>query len=208
MQDPTILSDKPLIICDVDEVVLHFVQALEDYLAGKDLRLLARSYALSGNIVDRQDVPVSGADVGALIKDFHARHMHLQSEVDHAAATLLALSRTAQIVMLTNIADHLHAQRQAQLVAIGVPYPVITHSGPKGETVRMLAARTGQPSFFIDDSALNLSSAAEHAPDVHLIQMIADPRYLALSPEVDGLALKTGSWREIGPFIDTLLPRT
>ena len=43
-------STRPLIICDVDEVVLHLIAHLEDYLHARDLQFLKHEYRLTGNI--------------------------------------------------------------------------------------------------------------------------------------------------------------
>ena len=47
------ITQGPLILCDVDEVALHFVAPFEAHLRRNGFELIARSYGLTGNIVDR-----------------------------------------------------------------------------------------------------------------------------------------------------------
>ncbi|MDN3718960.1 hypothetical protein QW131_06410 [Roseibium salinum] len=57
-------SDKPLIICDVDEVILHMVLHLEEYLHANGLMFLKHEYRLTGNICGKSDrVLISSDDV-------------------------------------------------------------------------------------------------------------------------------------------------
>ena len=42
--------DRPLVICDVDEVVVHFTRDFEDFLAGHDLELDTSRMLFSSNI--------------------------------------------------------------------------------------------------------------------------------------------------------------
>ena len=69
-----------LVICDVDEVVVHFTRALEVYLGERDLWLDTSSFALNGNIrrqIGNDALPA--AEIGKLIDDFFiTRTRHLE----------------------------------------------------------------------------------------------------------------------------------
>ena len=65
------LEDRPLIVCDVDDVVLQFATPFEAFLETRGHRLLPRSFKLTGNIVNGTDESVVEAPaVKALIDDF------------------------------------------------------------------------------------------------------------------------------------------
>ncbi|HOV03921.1 MAG TPA: hypothetical protein PLG99_05890, partial [Kaistiaceae bacterium] len=62
------LSGRPLVVCDVDEVVLSFIGPFETYLADSGFRLVARSYGLTGNIERLDDgTAIAQAEVGRLL---------------------------------------------------------------------------------------------------------------------------------------------
>jgi hypothetical protein len=71
---------RPLVICDVDEVVVHFTRDFENYIAPRGLWLDASSFALNGNIRHANGgASVSAAESAALIERFFAdRAMHMQ----------------------------------------------------------------------------------------------------------------------------------
>ena len=49
------LADRPLIVCDVDDVVLQFVTPFKAFLEHQGHRLVPRSFRLHGNIVRALD---------------------------------------------------------------------------------------------------------------------------------------------------------
>src|SRR6476469_4170363 len=66
-------SRKPLIICDVDEVVLEYLDPLQAYLASVEHRLHADSFRLDGNIRRITDgVPATREEVMAFREAFFA----------------------------------------------------------------------------------------------------------------------------------------
>ena len=48
-------SNRPLVICDVDEVVVHFTRDFEDFLAGLDLELDTSRMLFSSNIRQQEE---------------------------------------------------------------------------------------------------------------------------------------------------------
>ena len=46
------LADRPLIVCDIDEVVLEFLTPFSNFLRSCGRDLLPRSFRLNGNIVE------------------------------------------------------------------------------------------------------------------------------------------------------------
>lgn len=200
------LNGGPLIVCDVDEVALEFVIHLEAHLIRKGFRLLPRSYGLTGNImIDGTDTPASQDNVRELLHSFFAEDTHLQTPVRNAAGSLAELSKKADVVMLTNMPN---AQRQTRIDTLtrhGMPYPVVTNTGPKGEAVRYLAERIDGPVVFLDDSPSNVKSVREAVEHAYLIQFIADSRFLKMATPVNGIHQLTGSWLDACALTTSIL---
>jgi len=196
------LSGRPLVVCDVDEVVLSFIGPFETYLADSGFRLVARSYGLTGNIERLDDgTAIAQAEVGRLLDEFFARETARQRPVEGAIDALAALEAVADIVFLTNLPKAYRDTRAEMLVDHGVPYPVVANEGPKGPAVGRLAATGGRPVFFLDDSPSNIVSVRDAAAADHVIHFVADRRFFDLVDPIDGIALRSNSWTETGDFI-------
>ncbi len=204
-------TPRPLIVVDVDEVVVHFIGPLIGFLDRRGYRLDLVSFRLTGNIKYAGTQRTVGKDeVAELLQAFFDEEIHAQPVVDLAAATLAALAEFAEILLLTN-APHRHGDtRRESLARSGVVWPLITNDGPKGSAVADLVSRRdpderGLTVVFIDDSPVNLTSVRDRVPTATLIHFVADPTLLALAPDVPGVALKTGSWAEVGDFVGRVL---
>jgi len=200
------LDARPLIICDVDEVVLQFVAAFERHIVRQGFRLDARSFALFGNIKRCADDSAADDDeVGDLLRAFFATETDRMDLVPGALDALAALSALAQIVFLTNIHAPYFQARLDNLQAHGLSYPVLPNEGPKGPAVKRLSAGVTAPVFFLDDSPSNIRSVLSEAPHAHVIHFMADDRYLRLAEPMEGVRLKTGQWDEAQRFIEATI---
>jgi len=200
-------GDRPLLICDVDEVVLQFIAHLEAHLETQGLRFLSHAYKLTGNIAPRDDdTPLAGDAVRSLLQAFFDGWVHRQEAVPGAAPALERLSRHADIVFLTNLPGGWNRDaRRAVLDRHGMPFPMVTNTGPKGGAVAALAARRPGPVVFIDDSPTNITSARAALKACVLVQFIADRRFFAAADAIDGLHLKTHDWEQAETYISQVL---
>jgi FMN phosphatase YigB (HAD superfamily) len=199
-------SSKPLLICDVDEVVVHFTSNFEHFLSQRRLWLEPTSLALSGNIKNIDDnTIIAQSMVENLIDEFFVERTRTLSPIKGAVSALKNLGHFANVVMLTNLPHFAKDDRTANLADLGLAYPVITNSGPKGPAIKHLAGLTSQPIVFVDDSPHFISSAFEHAPHVHLIHFLQDERFSVHVPHYDYVSLRTADWAEAEPHITTLL---
>lgn len=204
----TLSPDHDLIICDVDEVVVHFLRALEVHLDDNGCWLDAVSFALNGNIrrhVDNEPIPAY--EVGALLHEFFDKYTGRLEPIDGAIEGLTSLSQDAQLIFLTNLPDSFAAARKANLNAHGFANPILVNSGPKGPAVKLLAEKTNQRSVFIDDTPGNVNSVVEEAPDVDIVHFINDPRFAKLLPPMEGVSLRTSDWRETTDHLFELFDR-
>lgn len=195
---------RPLLICDCDEVILHFAGPFVDYLAEvHDMELRFESFALAGNIRQRADgAAVDGRRVPELLAGFFSSHMPRQPLAAGAAESLRAIAGFADVVVLTNLGDHLREARAAQLGALGLDLDVVTNQGPKGPAVaRLLDARRPDRALFIDDLPPHHSSVREAAAHVHRLHMVADERLRTLIPAAADAHVRLDSWTDALPWI-------
>jgi FMN phosphatase YigB (HAD superfamily) len=194
---------RPLLVCDCDEVLLHFAAPFARYLGdhhGIELRF--DSFALAGNARHRETgFIVERAAIGELIQKFFDEAMHAQPAVDGAADALQALSQHFDIVILTNIRDDLAARRSAQITALGMPYPVVTNSGPKGPAVASLFAGRRQHGVFIDDLPPHHASVRQSVPDIKQLHMVADAGLRRLIPAAEHADRRIDIWSEALPWL-------
>jgi hypothetical protein len=201
-----IAPDRPLIICDVDDVVVHFLKGFDAILADMDHVLEAKSFALGGNVVHRESrIEMPTQDVSKLVDDFFISHTEHMEAIEGAVPSLLALSKSATVVMLTNLPHHSREKRIRNLLGHGLPFPVITNSGPKGPAIKHLARQTSAPVIFIDDSPNFVESSFEHAPDVKIVHFLHDQRFAVLHKPFPFVSLTAISWTEILPHVTKLL---
>ncbi|MGI9439640.1 MAG: hypothetical protein ACR2OT_01545 [Parvibaculales bacterium] len=193
---------RPLIISDADEVLLRFMERLDHYLETKGLWIDLSSYALAGNIKSLStNQPV---EVPTLLDDFfNSQTAHIEP-TKGAADALARLAQRAQIIVLTNLPLSEKPRRKENLVQHGMDYPVIVGNGLKGPAVAWLDAQIiDAPVFFLDDIPHNIDSAAQHAPDVHRIHFVADPRLGKLIGAAKGADTRIDVWSQAYEWIRT-----
>jgi hypothetical protein len=203
----TISQASPLVICDVDEVVVHFTRDFEEYLKPLGFWLDTDDLQRLNGSVKRLDTKAAIDDMQTfgLVTEFFARRTRDMQAIDGAVEGLLELSRHADVVMLTNLPHEAGDDRRHNLAALGLPFPVITNSGPKGHAIRQMVAEVKAPVVFIDDSAGFIASAYEHAPHVHLVHFLHDPRFHRNAAALDFVSLRTDHWRHVLPHAKALL---
>jgi hypothetical protein len=175
---------RPLLITDCDEVLLHMVVPLREWLDEKhdvDFQLRGQDFTEALRHKD-SGVLVERALVWALLTEFFDSEMARQQPIDGALAALGRIGEVADIVVLTNIGERHHALRIAQLATHGLHHPVFWNAGMKGpQLARIIADRSPSVALFVDDLAEHHESIGEHAPGVWRLHMVGEP---ALAPDV------------------------
>ncbi len=190
-------ATRPLIISDVDDVVVHFLRGFDAMLARMDHVLEANSFALNGNVVHIQTrAEMPHEHVAKLVDDFFFEQTEHMEAIDGAVQSLLDLSDKATVVMLTNLPHHARQKRIINLRRHGLPFPVITNSGPKGPAIKHLASRTKGQKVFVDDSPSFVQSSFDFAPDVKIIHFLHDQRFAKLHQPFDFVSRTTGDWTD------------
>lgn len=196
------LSGRPLIVSDVDEVVLEFLTPFMAFLGGRGHALIPRSFRLAGNIVDRlSGEPVSETAAEALLEAFYAAQDLWQRPVMQVVETLAELSSEADIVFLTAMPPRHTAVRRSLLDALDLRYPLLASEDPKGPLVKRLRGERDLPLVFIDDMLRNLHSVQEHAPGCLLINLMANPEFRALAPRPGADIEVAADWPEAARLI-------
>ena len=193
--------DRPLIISDADEVLLQFMRQFEIYLDRNEMWIDLSSFRLQGNIKYKGSDEAVDMTNRNIIDDFFAAETLNFSPVEGAAEALNALSKEAQIIILTNLPLAQKSERQINLSKHGMDYPVIVGSGLKGPAVKSLGERVNAPLFFLDDIPHNINSVAEYVPTSGRIHMIADPRLSKLIGAAEGASARIDQWQEARAWI-------
>jgi hypothetical protein len=195
-------STRPLIISDVDEVVLEFLDPFQAYLSSVEHRLHADSFRLHGNIRRLSDqAPASSDEIADFQEAFFASQERWQTPAAGARAVLDSLAESADIVFLTAMPPRHHDRRRALLDRHGLTYPMIATEGAKGPVAAELIGDRGIPAVFIDDIFTNLASVRSHAPDCLLINLMANQTFRALAPDPGERVARPRDWAEAGEMI-------
>jgi hypothetical protein len=170
--------NRPLLVSDCDEVLLHMVVPFRDWLDevhhihfdlvhgdwGEALR-----HKYDGTLIER-------GRVWELLNGFFFTEMHRQMPINGAVEAITRLAQVADIAILTNLMDHHNAARADQLRAVGVNAPVHTNQGGKGEALaRIIAEYQPSVTVFVDDLGHQHESVAEALPDVWRLQLVGEP---------------------------------
>lgn len=176
--------NRPLVITDCDEVLLHMVTPWSDWLAEQH----GIAFAMSGNDFTRSmhdaqsGEPVPAERMWQLLDQFFTSEMHRQYPVPGAIAAMNRLAEQADVVVLTNLTDGHQQPRTAQLLGHGLDVKVYTNQGPKGPALsRIMAEYQPSRAVFIDDIAVHHGSVAVLAPDVHRLHFCGEP---SLAPHI------------------------
>ena len=98
-----IIKDKPLIVCDADEVIFDFMYSFENYLHAKNLYFNWKSYALEGNILNDKNEALNKSQISDTINSFFMNKTESMSLVEGAVNSLQILSEQHNIIILSNI---------------------------------------------------------------------------------------------------------
>ena len=197
---------KPIVVSDADEVLFAFMAGFEAYLESQRFRFHWDSYALLGNIRRAADgVAVDRPEVQRLLASFFVERTEHLAPIAGAAEGLAALSRRAQVVILSNVP---HGQRDARLKALarnGMHYPLIANQGTKGRAVRALADRVGAPVLFIDDIPNQHTSVREAVADAFCLHFVGEPRLAQFLPPAEASDHRADTWAEALPVLQRRL---
>lgn len=187
-------DDRPLLVLDVDEVVLEFLGPFVSWLKSEGFSFRPQSFALDGNIFDSRGAEVPKPTVEKLITNFFDVQHDWQTLAPGFSEALDPLSEHAQIVLLTAMPHRHFEAREALLSSLSVPYPLVTTEKAKGPAVSMLHGRRQAPVVVIDDMTYNLLSVAKAVPSATLIHLMAHRPMRDLMPPLPASIIAAEDW--------------
>lgn len=199
-------DDRPLLVLDVDDVILEFIRPFPRYLEKAGFRLQMGSFRLHGNIFH---VDTGAAAEKERVHDLVARFFDdqhaWQTVTDGAAEAIETIAKDAEVVLLTAMPHRHRDIRRRHLDALGLTYPLLTTEMAKGPAIRRLRGAVPRPIAFVDDMPHNLLSAQQEVPDVHLFHLMAENALREfLPPPGDGITV-VDDWRDAQPRIAAAL---
>ncbi|UTW54264.1 hypothetical protein [Kordiimonas sp. SCSIO 12610] len=197
-----IITNRPLLIVDADEVLLQFVKALENFIETKGFYIFFESFQLSGNIRRRSDdTPIDQAMTSQLIGEFFENDVEKVEEVDGASDALRHLSNYYQIFILSNVPQKVETRRRQHLKNLGIDYPLIANKGGKGLVAKEMSLAANSKTVFIDDLPPQHSSVAEYADHIHRLHMIADQRLAKLIGKAESAHVRIDDWDKATAYL-------
>ena len=188
---------RPLLISDCDEVLLHMVSHFDAWLRqahGVRFAFETGNFREAMTHVDSGEL-VAEERVWPLLGEFFSGEMHRQTLVPGALDALGRIGEVADIVILTNLPDQAHPWRVDQLAAHGIRHEVVCNRGGKGVPARAIIDRYGAGStVFVDDLPVHHASVAKHAPEVHRLHMVAEPRLAPAVPIAEHAHARIDDW--------------
>ena len=175
-----IIKDKPLIVCDADEVIFDFMYSFEKYLHAKSLYFNWKSYALEGNILNDKNEALNRRQITDTINSFFMNKTESMSLVEGAVNSLQILSKKHNIIILSNIPFKFYEKRKVALKKCGINFPFFANTGPKGKAVKYLSDIHKGKIWFIDDSPYQIKSVKLEEKNVNTILFVGNSKLEAL----------------------------
>ncbi len=199
--------NRPLVVTDCDEVLLHMVRHFRDWLDREhdiDFALEGNPFVQSMRRRD-SDKEMSEAEIWGLLGSFFDTEMATQTPIAGAVNAIAELQREADVVVLTNLMDKRNEARARQLHDLGIRAPVYTNQGPKGGALSgIIAEFSPARTVFIDDIAKHHESAAEVVPQVHRLHFCGEPAiagYVPCAHKAGHAHARIDSWDEALPWV-------
>lgn len=199
---------RPLLITDCDEVLLHMVVPFREWLdEAHDIHFALDSVGFTEALRHKHDgTLVEQTKIWPLLDGFFESEMHRQMPIDGAIAAIHAISRFADVAVLTNLLDHRRDARTAQLQRLGIDAPVTTNQGGKGPAIKkMIDAYQPSAVVFVDDLANHHDSVAETCPDVWRLHMVGEPELAPHIAAAGAAHARIDTWAEAQQWVTVKL---
>lgn len=197
--------ERPLLICDVDEVVLHLVDPFVEVLEERGFILKSHSFKLTGNVFTPDGRAATQEEIWDGLSQLFNEQASRQEIVDGAIAGLLELSGDIDILFLTNMPHEFGDIRRSHLASHGLDQPLITNTKSKAPAMELICRHRAGPVGFIDDTPKNLEQALAASIDVELFHFMANDAFRGLAGDVANVHVSTGHWPEAAAAIRNVL---
>lgn len=183
--------NRPLVICDCDEVILYMVSHFKDWLEETQRVEFNLENGNFGEALRWKDSGslLEPAEIWKKLGEFFDTEMDRQTAIPGAIDALNTLSQNADVVVLTNLVDFRQEKRAKQLAAHGLDVKVYTNQGPKGPALQKIVEEFSPTrTVFVDDLAQHHASVRETVAGVIQLHLCGEP---TIAPAID-CALKAG----------------
>lgn len=195
-------DDRPLLVLDVDDVLLDFARPFPRYLESRGFQLRLDSFRLTGNVFETgSEIALDRDRTMGLLDDFFSAQTEWQTLVAGASDTVATIAEDAEVVLLTAMPHRHRGTRRKYLDTLGLNYPLLTTEMAKGPAIHRLRGKVERPVAFVDDMPHNLASARESVVDTHLFHLMADTSLRAMMPAPPEGAVIVDTWHEAGERI-------
>ena len=183
-----------MLICDADEVIFDFMYGFENFLEKKSFKFLWRSYALTGNIVDKNNKPINEVQVKTLINNFFNECTLNLKLVKSAKNSLHKIAKKYQILILSNIPFEFYGKRLKALEKSGLFFPFFANQGGKGKVCSYLFNNFKNKVWFIDDSPMQIKSVKQANKNINTILYIENNKLAKLARGKESCDYYSTSW--------------
>lgn len=197
-------AGRPMLVTDADEVLVNFAEHLARWLGEQGWRFRLLEYRLDGAIVnDTTGLAADGEQIQEFIDGFFREMTLYQNAIEGAADGLTTLSSVAQVIVLTNAPGFARRDRITNLRDLGIDYPLLINRGGKGRVLAELSRRINAPIAFVDDSPIQIGSAARHADHVHRVHFVGSPMVKAVTEPCPDAHVAPPDWDGIVTHLRT-----
>ncbi len=199
-------SRDALVLLDVDEVVLHFIEPFRALLDEVGAHLSPDSFHLTGNVRSRATgAALSGGELDAVTERLYREQEARQRPVEGVGDALEALQRRADIVFLSAMTPIHHAARRRLLDRHSLGFPLIATTRSKGSVAAELTERWSGSLVFVDDLPPNLVSVSRSVPAAGLVHLMANDAFRCHLPPLPPGAIAAVGWPDATDKIEALL---
>lgn len=196
--------NRPLLITDCDEVLLHMVRHFSAWLdEAHGVLFRPEEGDMAGGLkLAATGERLASERVWELLWGFFDTEMHRQTIVPGALEALGTIGEKADIVILTNLGEEAREGRIGQLARFGIHHEVVCNRGGKGEPLKRIIERHGAShTVFVDDLAVHHASVARHSPATHRLHMVAEPSLAAVTVPAEHAHARIDDWAAATPWI-------
>ena len=168
--------DKPLLVCDADEVIFDFMNCFEKYLNNNNLHFSWKSYALEGNILNKNKKEIHKNLINEIISSFFKDNTFTMNLMIGAKKSLKKLSNIYNVMVLSNIPFDFYDARLRALKKNDLNFPFFANKGPKGKVMKQLAQKFKNDIWFIDDSPFQINSVLMAEKKINTILYVGNSK--------------------------------
>jgi len=129
LESLTLDPNRPLLVVDVDEVLVGLAAHLGEFAETKGFSLKLTGYKLDGALRRGDGSEASAEEFRTLFTAFFETQTRHQRVYPDAAAVLNSIKLRAKIVVLTNVPPYAEADRIENLRGHGIDFPLVVNHG-------------------------------------------------------------------------------